>query len=181
LYNSDVQCNHCKRELRDLVFNSNTCELENIKKKGGEIMKRLYSSGKRSAEEGQGLVEYALVLVLVAVIVIAILLILGSTVGNVFNEVARELERAGAIRGAGEGNDVVVITRAGYNSGTQELHLDATSDGDYDPGVTLTASPGGVMEAKSDHYCLKPTLTGCPCTVTVTSSKGGSASVTVGP
>ena len=36
-------------------------------------------------EEGQGLVEYALILVLVAIVVIAILLLLGPVVGNVFS------------------------------------------------------------------------------------------------
>lgn len=38
-------------------------------------------------EEGQGLVEYALILVLVAVVVIAILLLLGPIVGNVFSNI----------------------------------------------------------------------------------------------
>ena len=38
-------------------------------------------------EEGQGLVEYALILVLVAVVVIAILLLLGPVVGNVFSNI----------------------------------------------------------------------------------------------
>ena len=38
-------------------------------------------------EEGQGLVEYALILVLMAIVVIAILLILGPTVGNVFSNI----------------------------------------------------------------------------------------------
>ena len=38
-------------------------------------------------EEGQGLVEYALILVLVAVVVIAILLLLGPIIGNVFSEI----------------------------------------------------------------------------------------------
>jgi pilus assembly protein Flp/PilA len=38
-------------------------------------------------EEGQGLVEYALILVLVAIVVIAILLILGPQIGNVFSRV----------------------------------------------------------------------------------------------
>ena len=36
-------------------------------------------------EDGQGLVEYALVLVLVAVVVIAILTLLGPQIGNVFS------------------------------------------------------------------------------------------------
>jgi pilus assembly protein Flp/PilA len=37
-------------------------------------------------EKGQGLVEYALILVLVAVVVIAVLLILGPIIGNVFDK-----------------------------------------------------------------------------------------------
>lgn len=38
-------------------------------------------------ERGQGLVEYALILVLVAVVVIAVLLILGPIIGNVFTKI----------------------------------------------------------------------------------------------
>ena len=38
-------------------------------------------------EEGQGLVEYALVLVLVAIVVIAILTLLGPQIGNVFSRI----------------------------------------------------------------------------------------------
>ena len=42
-------------------------------------------------EEGQGLVEYALILVLVAIVVIAILLLLGPVVGNTFSNIVRNL------------------------------------------------------------------------------------------
>jgi pilus assembly protein Flp/PilA len=38
-------------------------------------------------EKGQGLVEYALILVLVAVVVIVILALLGPAIGNVFSEI----------------------------------------------------------------------------------------------
>lgn len=38
-------------------------------------------------EKGQGLVEYALILVLVAVVVIAVLTILGPIIGNVFSRI----------------------------------------------------------------------------------------------
>ena len=38
-------------------------------------------------EKGQGLVEYALILVLVAMIVLAILLLLGPIIGNAFSAV----------------------------------------------------------------------------------------------
>jgi pilus assembly protein Flp/PilA len=42
-------------------------------------------------EEGQGLVEYALILVLVAIVVIAILLLLGPVIGNVFSNIVGNL------------------------------------------------------------------------------------------
>ena len=42
-------------------------------------------------EEGQGLVEYALILVLVALVVIAILLLLCPVVGNVFSNLITQL------------------------------------------------------------------------------------------
>jgi pilus assembly protein Flp/PilA len=42
-------------------------------------------------EEGQGLVEYALILVLVAIVVIAILLLLGPIIGNVFSTIVTNL------------------------------------------------------------------------------------------
>jgi pilus assembly protein Flp/PilA len=45
-------------------------------------------------EDGQGLVEYALILVLVAIVVIAILAILGPQIGNVFSEVTAALTGA---------------------------------------------------------------------------------------
>jgi pilus assembly protein Flp/PilA len=42
-------------------------------------------------EDGQGLVEYALVLVLVAIVVIAILTLLGPQIGNVFSQISNGL------------------------------------------------------------------------------------------
>jgi pilus assembly protein Flp/PilA len=42
-------------------------------------------------EKGQGLVEYALILVLVAIVVIAALMILGPVIGNVFSLVNSSL------------------------------------------------------------------------------------------
>ena len=38
-------------------------------------------------EEGQGLVEYALILVLIAVVVIAVLMLLGPVIGDVFSTI----------------------------------------------------------------------------------------------
>ncbi len=48
---------------------------------GGIIM--LY----RPKEDGQGLVEYALILVLVAMVVILVLALLGPTIGNTFSNI----------------------------------------------------------------------------------------------
>jgi pilus assembly protein Flp/PilA len=42
-------------------------------------------------EKGQGLVEYALILVLVAIVVIAVLLILGPAVGDVFSTIVESI------------------------------------------------------------------------------------------
>ncbi len=42
-------------------------------------------------EEGQGLVEYALILVLVAIVVIVILALLGPVIGNVFSSIVSAL------------------------------------------------------------------------------------------
>lgn len=42
-------------------------------------------------EEGQGLVEYALILVLVAVVVIVILALLGPSIGNIFSNIVSTL------------------------------------------------------------------------------------------
>ena len=42
-------------------------------------------------EEGQGLVEYALILVLVAIVVIAVLVILGPVVGNLYSNIVQAL------------------------------------------------------------------------------------------
>lgn len=42
-------------------------------------------------ENGQGLVEYAFLLVLIAMIVITVLLILGPTIGNVFSNLNSRL------------------------------------------------------------------------------------------
>jgi pilus assembly protein Flp/PilA len=57
------------------------------KPKGGETI-MLFSP----AEKGQGLVEYALILVLVAIVVIAVLMLLGPIIGNVFSTLNSSLE-----------------------------------------------------------------------------------------
>jgi pilus assembly protein Flp/PilA len=60
-------------------------EIEN--RKGGETT-MLFAPKER----GQGLVEYALILVLVAVVVIAVLAVLGPIIGNVFTDINTQLQ-----------------------------------------------------------------------------------------
>jgi pilus assembly protein Flp/PilA len=56
-------------------------------------MKKLMEKvkGFMKNEEGQGLVEYALILALVAIIVIVALKFLGGTVGNTYNNIGNQL------------------------------------------------------------------------------------------
>ena len=45
----------------------------------------------KNDEEGQGMVEYALILVLIAIVVIVILTVVGKQVNNVFSNVSNGL------------------------------------------------------------------------------------------
>jgi pilus assembly protein Flp/PilA len=54
----------------------------------------------KEKEKGQGLVEYALILVLVAIVVIAALMILGPIIGNVFSKVNSSLSTVSTGGGA---------------------------------------------------------------------------------
>ena len=62
------------------------------------------NSKKNKSEKGQGLVEYALILVLVSIVVVAVLMLLGPIIGNIFSSVN------GSLSGLGGGAVVVVPT-----------------------------------------------------------------------
>lgn len=49
------------------------------------------------SEEGQGLIEYALVLVMIAVVVVLILVLLGPQIGNLFSQAAPCIGPQGSI------------------------------------------------------------------------------------
>jgi Flp pilus assembly pilin Flp len=137
--------------------------------------KEAHRTGWRAS--GQGLVEYALILVLVSAVVILVLTTFGGTVSNSFCGVISAFNNDVLVQCA---EDVVQITSSDYNAGQKRLKLQATTDGGYSADVTLIASPGGTMSQQGNHYAITiENLDDCPCTVTVRSSKGGRDSVTV--
>jgi pilus assembly protein Flp/PilA len=122
-------------------------------------------------ERGQGLVEYALILVLVAVVVIAVLLNLGPVVGDVFSKVNQALSMSGSSStnvitgvtatrtGGGHGNDVVVSITVSMDS-----------------SVTISDSQSGQTQTATCNSSCSVTLTGVGAaagTVTVTAAEGG--------
>jgi pilus assembly protein Flp/PilA len=65
-----------------------------VPEKGGEMqMLNLYMKLRSltTRQEGQGMVEYALILVLVSIVVIVILLTMGNQIKNVFSNVVAAL------------------------------------------------------------------------------------------
>lgn len=121
-------------------------------------------------QAGQGLAEYALILVLVGIVVIAILMILGPVVGDVFSNVVAQLEGSGAITsvsaertGFGSGNDVVVTITVSTNTSVNVTDSQSASPktaqcngscvvtfygvGPNAGTVTVTAKTGGMVIA----------------------------------
>ena len=148
-------------------------------------MHRSYSD-KRNLGDGQGLVEYSIILALLALAVIAVLVVFGPRVGNIFSETTNAFNKdrkesvvEPAVEPAEEPVDIISISQVDYNG--YNAHIDAQVNGGSDPSITLTASPGGPMEIVDLHYHIIFPLLNCPCEVTITSSAGGSTTVMVGP
>jgi pilus assembly protein Flp/PilA len=106
-------------------------------------------------EKGQGLVEYALILVLVSIVVIAILLLLGPTVGNVFSNVIAFFGSAGG--GAGGPNQIAwqagpQVTKSmmvGCTYAANLVSLRVTQGGSPVSGVSLS---GQVIVHDNDNH-----------------------------
>ena len=69
--------------IRQLYIIISSSDIITGKFKGKEENAMLFAP----KEKGQGLVEYALILVLVAIVVIVILALLGPAIGNVFSTI----------------------------------------------------------------------------------------------
>jgi pilus assembly protein Flp/PilA len=74
------------------------------------------SSSKKKNQKGQGLVEYALILVLVAIVVIAALMFLGPIIGNVFSKVNNSLS---GLTSCSQGEINQFCADGGFASGTE--------------------------------------------------------------
>jgi pilus assembly protein Flp/PilA len=79
--------------LNIVNFYENNYNLENfnvIWKFMGKEEKAMLFSPK---EKGQGMVEYALIIVLIAIVVIVVLTLLGTQISRVFSQISSALER----------------------------------------------------------------------------------------
>lgn len=128
---------------------------------------------KLRREEGQGLVEYALILVLVAIVVIAILLQLGPELRLAFGKVTAVLQGAGVITSSGAITNVSASYSAGGGFGnpprvtvtvtvSTPTHVTLTGDG----GLSFEGDCGGTC----NHTFTNPPPTG---SVVVTDDSGG--------
>ena len=97
------------------------------------VLQMFSSSSNSRKEKGQGLVEYALILVLVAIVVIAALMVLGPKIGGIFSTINGSLSGVsggsvstastgcssvysdGYAAGAGYGHDCYSPTYGGYD------------------------------------------------------------------
>lgn len=127
--------------------------------------------------DGQGLVEYALILVLVAVVVIAILTILGPQVGNVFSRVVDGLTVGSAsVGGGGGGGSTATITSVDAFRGGNDVGVNITVSANTN--VTVTDSQSGQsVNVGCDGAC-SVTLTAVgPDAGTVTATADGGSSM----
>ena len=124
---------------------------------------------------GQGLVEYALILVLVAVVVIAILTLLGPQVGNVFSRVVDGLSVSSG--GGGGGGSSATVTSVGALRGGSDVGVNITVS-DSTNVTAVDSQSGQSVNVACDGAC-SVTLTAVgpnAGTVTVTASGGSSMS-----
>lgn len=66
----------------------NPQRLVTIVRQTSDRLRMIFRRSELSGERGQGMVEYALILVLIAVVVIIILTVVGGEVSNVFSNVS---------------------------------------------------------------------------------------------
>lgn len=83
-------------------------------------------------EKGQGLVEYALILVLIAIVVIAILALLGPSVGEIYSNVLCAIEAGG--------NNTITSVLATEAGGQLTVVVEVSSSTTVDLSGSVTGS-----------------------------------------
>ena len=140
-----------------------------------KILKKL-----RLSQEGQGLVEYALILVLVAVVVIASLLVLGPTVAQAYCKVVGALQPGScAANTASSSNGVITSVSANRTGGGNGNDVVVTITVSSNTSVTVSDSQSGGTAGATCASSCSVTLSGVgqnAGTVTVTATAGGSLS-----
>lgn len=125
---------------------------------------------QHSQEKGQGMVEYALILVLVAIVVMGILTILGPQVGEVYSRITVALSSgSGPITG-------ITAVRTGHGAGNDVTVQVTVSE---DTTVTIKDSQSGQTRTMSCSSSCHHTFTGVGHsggTVTATAEGGGMSS-----
>jgi pilus assembly protein Flp/PilA len=92
-------------------------------------------------KKGQGLVEYALILVLVAIVVMVILALLGPAIGNVFSNIVAAIENPGG-GGSIQTGSPVYTPPSGPSPATVTLSVTLNKAGTY--SVSLASGSGSV-------------------------------------
>lgn len=120
-----------------------------------------------SQEQGQGLVEYSLILILVAIVVMAVLTVLGPQIGDVYSRVVIALSFGnGPITG-------ITAERTGHGTGNDVTVQVTVSE---DTSVTIKDSQSGQTRTMSCSSSCHHTFTGVGHsggTVTATAEGGG--------
>lgn len=127
-----------------------------------------------SREEGQGLVEYALILVLVAIVVIAILLLLGPIIGNVFSNITAELLNPTGSGGGGSSTKAITGVTARNVVGELQITVSVSK------ATTVSLSGGGLSGSQSCSVSCIFKFSSYPShgTVTATAGDGSTGSAT---
>ena len=119
-------------------------------------MKKLIRS-----EKGQGLVEYALILVLVAIVVLAVLLLLGPVVGNAFSNIVANLDRF-----SGGGTGAISGVSPQWSGAVVRVQVTVTQP---NTNVSLNVVGGSGNPAPNSQVCTGT----CTFNVTSPSTTGG--------
>lgn len=118
-------------------------------------------------ETGQGLVEYALILVLVAIVVIAVLLTLGPAVAKSYCKVAGVLEPGSCVVGVVTNYEIRMI---GGGSNLQVHDIYVTED----TTVTVSITDTSTGNQTNSTAC----VTGTPCAIVIAGVTSGSGTIT---